>query len=70
KLAIKKGSALDLSAIIDAPAGKYGRTVITPDGHLAFEKNSTPQRFLGFTSYMDEKVWKTSKDKDFPFLAA
>ena len=70
KLAIKKGSALDLSSLIDAPAGKYGRAVITPDGHIAFEKNSTPQRFLGFTSYMDEKVWKTSKDKDFPFLAA
>ena len=70
KLAVKKGSALDLSSIIDAPAGKYGRAVLTPEGHIAFEKNSAPQRFFGFSSDVDEKVWKTSSDRDFPFLAA
>ena len=69
-LAVKKGSALDLSAFIEAPAGKYGRAVMTPDGHIAFEKNSTPQRFMGFSGDPDAKVWKTSSDRDFPFLAA
>ena len=70
KLAVKAGSALDLSALVDAPAGKYGRAVITQDGHIAFEHNPQPQRFFGFSGEPDEKVWKTAKDSDFPFLAA
>lgn len=69
-LAVKKGSALDLSGIVDAPAGKYGHAILAPNGHIVFEKNSTPQRFFGFSSGLDEKVWKTSSDRDFPFLAA
>ena len=70
KLAVKAGSALDLSALVDAPAGKYGRAVITQDGHVAFEHKPQPQRFIGFSGDPDEKVWKSSKDSDFPFLAA
>lgn len=47
-LHIEAGSALDFSAFLsDAPAGKYGRLVVRPDGHFAFEKRNTPQRFYG-----------------------
>ena len=70
ELAVKAGTALDLSALVDAPAGKYGRAVITGDGHVAFENNPAPQRFHGFSGEPDEKVWKDSSDSDFPRLAA
>ena len=69
-LAVKAGSALDLSGIIDAPAGKYGRAVLTHDGHIAFEDNPAPQRFFGFSGGPDESVWKTAKADDFGRLAA
>jgi hypothetical protein len=47
-LDIVPGSALDFSAFLsDAPAGKYGRLVARRDGHFAFEKRNTPQRFYG-----------------------
>jgi hypothetical protein len=46
---IKEGSALDLSAMNDAPAGKYGRLIARTDGRLVFEKRpDDPVRFLGF----------------------
>ncbi|MBQ8755450.1 MAG: carbohydrate binding domain-containing protein [Lentisphaeria bacterium] len=67
-LAVRKGSALDLSALVDAPAGKYGRAILSPDGHIVFEKKSVPQRFFGFSSGLDDNVWKNSSDKDFPKL--
>ncbi len=35
---VKPGTALDLSPHIEAPAGKYGRVIVTPGGKLAFEK--------------------------------
>lgn len=43
---IVPGSALDFSTLLDAPAGKYGRVVLT-GGHFGFEKTLKPQRFWG-----------------------
>ena len=37
----------DMSATLDAPAGKYGFLQVTPDGHFRFEKKTTPERFVG-----------------------
>lgn len=47
KLDITPGSALDLSALNDAPAGKYGRVVARPHGHFGFERAKGPVRFYG-----------------------
>lgn len=49
-LRVKANSALDLSAInSDGPAGQYGRTVMGPDGSLAFaQMPGKKQRFLGY----------------------
>lgn len=42
------GSALDLSFLADAPAGKYGRVVIDAEGDLRFSGDSTRKiRFYG-----------------------
>jgi len=41
-----KGSALDLSGFLDAPAGKYGRVKVV-DGKFVFEKTGKPVRFYG-----------------------
>ena len=44
---IRKGSALDFSGWLDAPAGKYGPVVIR-NGHFEFQKRpGTPVRFYG-----------------------
>jgi hypothetical protein len=46
-LDVEKNSALDMSFLTDAPAGKDGR-VIAKNGHFAFEnKPNTPVRFYG-----------------------
>lgn len=47
---IKKGSALDLSGLVEnAPAGKYGRVICGPDESLVFENaKEKPLRFFGF----------------------
>lgn len=46
-LEVKAGSAIDFSALNEAgPAGKYGWAQPTADGHIAFARRSTPQRFL------------------------
>lgn len=47
KLDIVAGSALDLSALNDAPAGKHGHVIARPDGHFGFEKGQGPVRFYG-----------------------
>ncbi len=45
---VEKGSALDFSFLLDAPAGKYGRIKVTPNGHFEFEKlPGKQQRFYG-----------------------
>ncbi|RJG01077.1 glycoside hydrolase [Noviherbaspirillum sedimenti] len=47
-LSIRPGNILDFSALVEAgPAGKHGRPIATPDGHIAFEKKpARRQRFL------------------------
>jgi hypothetical protein len=46
-LDVEKGSALDMSFLTEAPAGKYGR-VIAKDGHFYFEKQPIESvRFYG-----------------------
>lgn len=50
ELDIQPGSALDLSTqgFHDAPAGKRGRVIASPQGHFVFEKDpGTPRRFYG-----------------------
>lgn len=50
ELDIQPGSALDFSGqgLHDAPAGKHGRVIVSPQGHFAFEKDpKTPRRFYG-----------------------
>lgn len=41
-----KGSALDMSAMLDAPAGKYGRIKVV-DGKFVYEKTGKHVRFYG-----------------------
>lgn len=47
-LSIQPGSILDFSAHVAAgPAGRHGRAIATPDGHIAFEKKPVQrQRFM------------------------
>lgn len=48
QIVIAEQSALDLSALNDAPAGKYGRVIAGKNGAMLFEKGgSTPLRFQG-----------------------
>ncbi|SHM00363.1 Beta-galactosidase [Nitrosospira sp. Nsp11] len=46
-LTVSSGSALDFSAMVaTGPAGKYGSAIVLSDGHIGFERRSTPERFL------------------------
>ena len=37
----------DMSAYLDAPAGKHGFLQVTPDGHFQFENKTETERFVG-----------------------
>lgn len=37
----------DMSAYLDAPAGKHGFLKVTPDGHFRFENKTETERFVG-----------------------
>lgn len=66
KIQIEPGTALDLSAMIDAPAGKFGRAVVGRSGLLEFEKQpGKPVRLHGFTSFLPDDVWRTPGDREF-----
>lgn len=57
-LEVKPGTALDLSARIDAPAGKFGRPVIGKGGVLVFEKApEKTARYQGFSSGLPQELW-------------
>ncbi len=48
KYTVEPGSALDLSAWADVPAGKYGAVVATPAGHFSFKNRPDKTvRFFG-----------------------
>ena len=54
---VQRGTALDLSKLVDAPAGKYGRVIILPDGHFGLSDNRRRVRFFGFSSGIPEQYW-------------
>lgn len=57
---VQEGSALDLSALVDKPAGKQGRVMIGEGGDLVFAAApSQPVRMLGFNGFPSE-IWKES----------
>lgn len=62
---IQPGSALDLSTLTDAPAGKYGQARLLPDGTIGFAKKPETVRFFGFSSGIPENVWKNCSDAEF-----
>lgn len=66
KLHIKQGSTLDLSSLIDAPAGKYGRLRLGRTGLAEFEKRpGRPVRLHGFSSGIPREIWLESSDAEF-----
>jgi len=42
-------SLVDFSYLLDAPAGKYGKVEVGPDGHFQFSKTKNRVRFWGVT---------------------
>jgi hypothetical protein len=64
-LEVKAGSALDLSALIDAPAGRHGRLVVNRDGEFAFAKDPTQAvRLRGFNG-VPRAVWQYHSEEAF-----
>ena len=62
---VQPGSALDLSALVDKPAGKQGRIVIGPGGQLAFaDAPGRSIRLLGFNGF-PSTIWYESDDEVF-----
>lgn len=54
---VEKGSALDFSARLDAPAGKYGPVIAGPDGRFVFrDRPETPVRFYGANFVGDSQL--------------
>lgn len=63
-LEVEEGGVFDQSAaiLVDAPAGKYGRTVVTPTGHLAFEDQPGRRaRFWGVNLCFDSQFLEHEK---------
>lgn len=57
-LEVKQGSALDLSSLIDAPAGKKGRLIVNSNGLLAFENDPrTAIKMRGFNG-IPRSIWQ------------
>lgn len=52
RVQVQEGSALDLSSLVEKPAGKHGRVTIGPDGDLVFAAApDRPIRMLGFNGF-------------------
>jgi hypothetical protein len=64
-LEVKANSALDLSSLIDAPAGKHGRLIVNADGSLAFETNSTQAVKLRGFNGIPRAVWQHYSEEEF-----
>lgn len=65
-LEIIPGSALDLSAQNDAPAGKYGPAVLSPDGRVVFENApEQPVRLLGFNTFAMNGIMAIKDNDEF-----
>lgn len=63
-LQYRQGSPMDFSGWSHAPAGKYGRVVIRPDGHFAFEKMPEQRvRFFG-TNICQQLVAPTHEEAE------
>ncbi|MBM4020202.1 MAG: hypothetical protein FJ288_18095, partial [Planctomycetes bacterium] len=63
--AVAPGSALDMSRLVEAPAGKYGRVILNERGRLAFEKQPDRRvRFFGCSIAPHQVLgqWCTTKD--------
>ena len=61
---IAPGTPLDFSGMLDAPAGKYGRIVVSPDGHFTFEKAPEKRiRFVG-VNFCNRAQFLTHKESD------
>jgi hypothetical protein len=62
---VKKDSALDLSSLVDAPAGRYGRVIINSQGQLTFENNPDQTiRLRGFNG-VPRAIWQQKSDEEF-----
>lgn len=61
---IKAGSALDLSALVDKPAGKEGRIKAGENGGFVFEKTNRPIRLQGtHPNFCWRLPWLYDKDR-------
>ncbi|MDR0931581.1 MAG: hypothetical protein LBM70_00990, partial [Victivallales bacterium] len=69
-VAIVPGSALDLSNLIEAPAGKYGRIVASPDGTLFAEQNKGQKFRLFGGNGVPTAMWHGGDDAEFRKNAA
>lgn len=58
RVQVQAGSALDLSSLVEKPAGQHGRVAIGPGGDLVFAAApDQPVRMLGFNGFSAE-IWK------------
>lgn len=63
--AILPGSALDLSDLIDAPSGQYGRIIVAPDGTLTTEKDPDRKIRLFGGNGLPYNLWHSSSNEEF-----
>lgn len=76
KLVVQPGTALDFSASVPAPAGKFGRLILDAEGRPVFENApDTPVRFFGCNfpfrglyPYATNKRWDGVHLKDRPAM--
>ena len=64
-VAVKAGSALDLSGNIDAPAGKYGRLLPSSDGTIVTEKDPKRKIRLFGGNGLPKALWHDGTDEEF-----